>query len=407
MNPNMDLSTELFRPSDDVIKWLVNELVKLANETPPNQNAEAILARELPTSIELASVINATFWASLQKEEGRTLLPSVYFGEPRLDLPQWELQQPIKLAPRELAKLASGTDGNRCSVGIRRGVCGDLEIWGVSSVPATAGFSIQAVDPGSLIVQRQHRTLAILKPNRMPILLSELGNFSSYVVPAGFLRAKFDSCEKNDFDLMLLYVVKTMARRRMGGTLLVVNERAPEWSSFVDSSYKFAKRPKLDDALRDYNQAKDAYVLNQDQTGLIRMMRWNLLGIGTNFRERWVAHIHAMLSVIARISSIDGAVILNSNLELLEVGAKIVAQRPIQTTVTHWELTGPNDESVAQTSDVPFDKIGGTRHQSAASFVSSYPEGAAFVVSQDGRVTMFLSNEGDGVAIFRLEVDVF
>lgn len=396
----------LFQPTDGEIVWLVSEIVRLTTETPPNENADQLLKLEVPTAAELATALNVTFWTSLQKEEGRNLLPSVYFGVPRSGLPQWELQTPIELATKELAKLASGTDREKCYVGIRRNGRGRLEIWGISAAPATAGFVIQAVEPGSLIVQRQHRTLALLKPGKAPIRLSERGNFAPNVLSVGFLQSKFPNTEKNDFALFLRHILGTMAKRRMGGTLLVVSDEDASWHPFIKSQYVFNRRPNLDEALHGYQSAKDSYVMSQPQDAIPEMIQWGLFGAGQNSREQWVSHIDSMMSVIARISSIDGAVVINANLELLEVGAKIIAPRPVRDTVAQWEVSGPNDENLNQTSTISLAESGGTRHQSAVSFVSSYSKGAAFVVSQDGRLSMFLADEVNGVTMFRLEGDL-
>ncbi len=396
----------LFQPADDEIVWLVSEIVRLATETPPNENADPLLALEVPTAAELAATLNVTFWTSLQKEEGRNLLPSIYFGVPRTDLPQWELQTPIELTTKELAKLASGTDREKCYVGLRRNDRGGIEIWGISAVPATAGFLIQAVGPGSLVVQCQHRTLALLRPGRAPIRLSERGNFAANALSAGFLRLRFPASEENDLDLFLSQILSAMAKRRMGGTLLVVRDDDPSWHSLIKSQYVFNRRPKLDDALRGYQDAMDSYVLSQPQHAIPEMIQWGLFGVDQNFREGWVSQIDSIMSVIARISSIDGAVVINANLELLEVGAKIIAPRPVRDTVAQWEVSGPNDENLTKTSPVLLTDCGGTRHQSAVSFVSSYLNGAAFVVSQDGRLSMFLADEVNGVTMFRLESDL-
>lgn len=396
----------LFQPTDDEIIWLVSEIVRLAAETPPNENADRLLALEVPTAAELATALNVTFWTSLQKEEGRNLLPSVYFGVPRSDLPQWELQTPIELTTKELAKLASGTDREKCCVGLRRNGRGGLEIWGISAVPATAGFLIQAVGPGSLVVQRQHRTLALLKPGNTLIRLSERGDFAPRALSAGFLRLRFPASEKNDFDLFLRQMLRAMTKRRMGGTLLIVRDDDSSWHPLIKSQYVFNRRPNLDDALRGYQGAMSSYVLSQPQDAIPEMIRWGLFGVGHNFREGWVSQIDSIMSVIARISSIDGAVVINANLELLEVGAKIIAPRPVRDTIAQWEVSGPNDENLNQTSKISLAECGGTRHQSAASFISSYSKGAAFVVSQDGKVSMFLADEINGVTMFRLEGDL-
>jgi hypothetical protein len=56
-------------------------------------------------------------------------------------------------------------------------------------------------------------------------------------------------------------------------------------------------------------------------------------------------------------------------------------------------------------ADRPMQNIGGTRHSSAAQFVSRYPGTVIFVASQDGRFTIFCCNE-DGTEVLAHRVEL-
>ena len=92
-----------------------------------------------------------------------------------------------------------------------------------------------------------------------------------------------------------------------------------------------------------------------------------------------------VVDLIARLSAVDGALVLSSDLRLIGFGAEIVldASAPVTAyeAVGHWGLTGAR---------TPVDSLSfGMRHRSALRCVSLAESSAAFVVSQDGVVSVF------------------
>jgi hypothetical protein len=89
---------------------------------------------------------------------------------------------------------------------------------------------------------------------------------------------------------------------------------------------------------------------------------------------------------IAGLTAVDGAVVINDRHELLGFGAKI-ARRHNCKQVEQVTLTEPIQGATATL--VHPEKLGGTRHLSAAQFVHDQRESIALVSSQDGRFTIF------------------
>lgn len=96
-------------------------------------------------------------------------------------------------------------------------------------------------------------------------------------------------------------------------------------------------------------------------------------------RELRSAH-DDLMTFLATLTAVDGAVVLTDRFRLLGFGAEVIAQSPTLTTVT-----AAYDNTAQNTSVVPIDAYG-TRHRSSFRFCSSLEDSVAFVVSQDGGV---------------------
>jgi hypothetical protein len=95
--------------------------------------------------------------------------------------------------------------------------------------------------------------------------------------------------------------------------------------------------------------------------------------------------------IIANLTAIDGAVVLDKRLALLGFGAEVSGELPLPAQVwraldTEGREREPDDiESV------------GTRHRAAYRFVQDHPAGLAIVVSHDGGVSFVANRAGEVV----------
>ena len=95
----------------------------------------------------------------------------------------------------------------------------------------------------------------------------------------------------------------------------------------------------------------------------------------------------SLLRRVADLSLIDGAVVMDLDLCLLGFGAKLLFGPEDFAVTTLNAVTGELRELVA------LEDLGGARHQSAARFVRGNQTAEAFVVSQDGRLSLFSWSE--------------
>jgi hypothetical protein len=94
--------------------------------------------------------------------------------------------------------------------------------------------------------------------------------------------------------------------------------------------------------------------------------------------------------VIAGLAAVDGALVLTSDLRPLGFGAEIVLDTAVPV-VAH-EVTG-HAQSAGSWPAVDSESFG-MRHRSALRCVGVAERAAAFVVSQDGHVSLFWKQDG-------------
>ncbi|MEQ1518673.1 MAG: putative sensor domain DACNV-containing protein, partial [Usitatibacteraceae bacterium] len=379
----------IFSPASDAVQHVVVSIRNYLDSTLSSPEHKELKDRENLSAEEVSNILNVTFWAGQVREEGRQCKPCVYLGEPKLGNVEWRFTVPRPFNPKEIAKLASGTDPNHCWISIRRDDSGKLVIWGLSPIPATFGIAVETIEPGSLLVKNAIQGIAILKPNEFPILLSENQSHASQVVAQHFLQERFSGAlDWRKIDL-LLRITKAIAMRGLGGTILLVDSANGEWHPAVQHQYEFAATPALSALIQEFDDATDTFSRDKSHhDSLSAFLDWELPGIAAQYTERSLSRINKVLRVIARISSLDGAIVMNERLALLEVGAKIHNTAAVES-VDLYEFGG---EKHARRIEVPLEELGGTRHQSAARFAAACKSCVAFVISQDGRLTFLYSN---------------
>jgi hypothetical protein len=107
--------------------------------------------------------------------------------------------------------------------------------------------------------------------------------------------------------------------------------------------------------------------------------------------ERLEQSVFELSRLIANLSAVDGAVVLDKRLGLLGFGAEVSAELPSPTRVWHARDIEGRDREPYDIENV------GTRHRAAYRFVNDHPEGLAIVVSQDSNVVFVASREREVV----------
>jgi hypothetical protein len=107
--------------------------------------------------------------------------------------------------------------------------------------------------------------------------------------------------------------------------------------------------------------------------------------------EQLEQSVFELSRVIANLSAIDGAVVLDKRFAILGFGAEVSAELPAPARV--WRAL--DVEGVERSID-DIENVG-TRHRAAYRFVHDHPDGLAIVISHDGGVSFVANREGEVV----------
>lgn len=317
-------------------------------------------AQRAPDAATIERLINAAFWASLRREEGREPTISLaYVSRDDISTGLF-VEKPLPLDPNTLIKLAPAVERPGIHLGVWPNGT-DLQVWGATRNLPAYTFVVEVIEPGLLVVKHRRAgpggkfaNVAVLQGDDVKIIDVE-GTKSSECPDIVLSLLGFDQdADRNDN--VLLALALSMRAHRHGGSLLVVPHGSDAWRSSILKPVPYTVAPPFsklgqlvksgvrDDAFKD---AVDA---------------------------------------IAGLTAVDGAVVLSDEYDVLAFGAKIV-RTDSGSLLDEVLMREPIVGSLALKVDPS--ELGGTRHLSAAQFVFEQRDSLALVASQDGRFTVF------------------
>lgn len=328
-----------------------------ASPPAPRPDAEAIEA-----------MIDAGFWASLQREEGHApeislaFLPAAQAVRPLL------LAAPIPLGPRALARLAPAVERPGIHLGVWR-ERGELCVWGTTRTIPSFCFVLEVLGPGLLVVKHRiredsakFRNVAVFEGEQVKVLSpASLGHSEYPDLLASFLGTESAESDDDSVEVLLRLAVSMRAHKR-GGTLLVIPAGTTAWRGSIVHPISYAVQPPFTE-LADLVREPPGEDHSRASLALSRVV-----------------------DAVAGLTAVDGATLITDRYELLAFGAKIGRPdgRPrVEQVVLTEPIEGGTPTVVAPV------QLGGTRHISAAQFAQDQQDTLALVASQDGRFTVF------------------
>ena len=323
----------------------------------------------LPAPDVIEKMINATFWASLRREEGYVPKISMAYLPPEHNEHPMLIERPIPLTPAALTKIAAIVE----HAGIHLGVWhydGELCVWGTTHNIPTYCFVLEVVEPG-LIIIKHHRgeqsgkyvNVAVLEGDVIKIVDETASSLPDCPDLVASLLGFDSPASWVDSVNVLVQLAVAMRAHGRGGLLLIVPEGSEAWRESIVHPIPFAVSPPF---------AELAVLMRE--TGAGRQA------------EVWKEALRETVQAIAGLTAIDGAAILTDRYELLAFGAKIQRRRgspPVEGVM----VTEPVEGGVP--AAISAGQLGGTRHLSAAQFVHDQRNAIALVASQDRRFTVF------------------
>jgi hypothetical protein len=342
--------------------------------------ARSRLSAEAPAADAAAiqALIDAAFWASLQREEGYPPEISLALLPPALVPRPLMLATPLPLEPRTLARLAPAVQRPGIHLGVWR-QRDALVVWGTTQAVPPFGFVLEVVAPGLLVVKHRFheesgkfRNVAVFAGDEVKIVSRQVEDARDHPPVLGSLLAPESEGSVDERADLLVRLAVSMRAHRRGGTLLVVPAGSENWRASVVRPVAYAVEPRF--------------------SGLA-----DLLG-GLAGKDTAAAPAPGTLAravdALAGLTAVDGATLLTDRHELIAFGVKI-ARPDGRAQVEKVALDEPIEGSVPAV--VAPTQLGGTRHISAAQFAQDQEDSAALVASQDGHFTVFAWSRRDGL----------
>ena len=180
------------------------------------------------------------------------------------------------------------------------------------------------------------------------------------------------SVEEQERNHFLSRVLWKVDKYRHGGTILIVPS-AESCAGFIDVKYKLPCR----------------FLYNEEKS---------LIDISDSVREN---ELVSYSDFIAKLTTVDGAVLLTKDLDLIGFGVEILTDKMGQKEPPMRFITSDNcvDTGRRFTDN-------GTRHRSGYRFAHEVEDSVVIIISQDGAVKACTKNEGDVVVYDNIALTV-
>src|SRR5581483_1528267 len=241
---------------------------------------------QTPSAQAIETMIDSAFWASFRPEEGRFPKISLAFLPPEEARQPLIFEQRLPLTTATLTKLAPAVERPGIHLGVwseRNGTGEELFIWGATRKVPSLGFVIEDIEPGLLVIK--HRRAA------------GFGKFANVAVLKGEQVKIIDE----------------------------LGQSLPDCPDLLQSLRPFTGREDLQPQINVWVQLA-ASMRAHGQGGTLLVVPEGTERAGEN---EWEAAIRNAVDVVAGLTAVDGATVINSAHEVLAFGAKIIraAQR--------------------------------------------------------------------------------
>ncbi len=378
-----NLSSEFIEELSRRINLLVESTMTTTIVGSLFQNISLIPSQQL-----ILQMIDSAVWTSFATDEGNTVTISIILNPSEDSFDTFIFDKPISFDVNNLVKLGAALEIPRADVGVWPNEENRLVIWGFKTRSVDTlipNLCVEAMGPGSVLITFGGKSLAALIGNKAFFI--DHAPLMSKIIPK--LSSPHDKQKDTILHLMrymsLLNTARNMRQHARGGTLLVVSDTG-EWQHsidtpvpytggaiFLESDYDVTKKPSLMATVKNFFGASF-----QNKT---LVERENL--------ERFGNQLDQQCKHIARLTAVDGALVMSFDRFVYCFGAKITLgqNQILPTDIRVYKPVEGDNGSTVNLMD-----LGGTRHQSAARFVHAQPESVAIVVSQDGHVS-FISSD--------------
>jgi hypothetical protein len=321
-----------------------------------------------PATEAIEAIVDAAFWASLRREEHYVPKISLALLTPQQAAPSLVFERSMPLATSSLVRIAAAVE----RPGIHLGVWyeGDeLRVWGAARTVPQFCFVLEVSAPGLLVV-KHHRgelgkfiNVAVIEGDQIKVIDEEASSLPDCPpLLTSLLGVETAGSWAGSVNVLVQLAVSMRAHGR-GGALLVVPADHDLWRESIVQPAPYMVAPPFSELAELVGQADDERA-----------------------KRRWQDALAEAVSAVAGLTAVDGATVLTSRYDVIVFGVKI-ARRAGSPQVERIAVTEPIQGGAK--AIVHPNRLGGTRHLSAAQFVQDQRDAVALVASQDGRFTVF------------------
>jgi hypothetical protein len=361
-----------------------------AAEGPPTGEETPHGHMPIPREDALARILDVTYMTSLCSEEGRACLFTIAYLSPEraaeLGHGTFSFASPLPFEPSSLRKLAPATDPVLACVAVWPEEDGALGIWGLlhhgdrtSAIDRELRRSflqVRVLRPGAFTVCHGGTTVALFVTDHWHIFKSRLDLI-------GMLRGPLTDGRRAR---ELVRLASRMLSFGHGGTILIVDREHSLSGLIAHRAFTHPSSPAS--LLKDAFEGHERFNRKEEH----RQHGESEAHFLSRQRDAERAHSDA-LDFVARLTAVDGALVLQDDLGIVGFGATIrmgAAEDPL-VVLEDPRLPGSEREVLVST-------IGGNRHRSAILFCTQQPGLAlALVASQDGDLSL-VGRKDDGRA---------
>jgi Probable sensor domain DACNV len=363
---------------------------ELVAEVTARVKQDSVAFDSAPDAGQICGVLNTAFWASMQSEEGRSVRASLVLMDPEYALGDvFRLSDPIGLSSHTIAKLSASFPFRPGAIGITFPPQRHPLIWGFVLPKREYGWLVEMLGPGFIVVRREFYVEAALLPDGSRILFNERTDpqdawhsLLSQQTHHTSVGRQIPFAFRAQFYGFLQILARAMIDHRRGGSVVLVSAEDEAWKGAIDFKYEFSKPEEYVSSLvSDLRKWQKRWTRSRDRK---RKEPKRPTEIDFYPDSRQEQKLHQALRLVGGLTAVDGTMVMTTDLKILGYGAKLKPTARKRLEVREWFPFRDDPEEPKSLQD-----IGGTRHQSAAQFVSQYPETVILVASQDGRFTIF------------------
>ena len=346
-------------------------------------------ALPIPSAAQLAALIDATFFASLHEEEIRRVDFSVAWQpDPQNCAAVVALASPVRLTPKNLAKLAPATWSEATAIALRPEGA-EIVAWAIleRTEAAHQPLTIRALEAGVLRVDYAGVPRALYARGEIVLL----GGERDIQAPTRWLTQTFGAWSASaeagaGIDLRATVIARIAVQvlaHGHGGMVLVMPAEVAEAHGV---RVHYAVTDGADVLVKRYTQVvRD--LAAEDRIARLKGSRPRGPDGRVSVRDEDQIAFAETIERVARLTAVDNALLIDTNLRVRGFGVQVIEGDAPQTSFRHLHpYTG--DDHVDDLATFT-----GTRHPAGVIYCMRQPrEAAAIIVSQDGRLSLAIKD---------------